>query len=242
MPVSVTHLLDDLEARLGEAKAELTTLRDENRRLKHRLAQAPTAQEPPAPAEAAPSEAEGDKEAAPAAVEAEPPHEAAKPEAPSPQALLKQWYVRYPQAFLSAHTRPLKVGIHEDLARHEPWSSKLIRRALAHYVNLPRYVKALREGTPRIDLDGNPAGAVDATAAQAALEKRRRQEGSKGSAEKKNAGKPRRPEKPKAAKPSTPAGKVKGGENPQIEETPQQPPQSMEDKLASLQHRFGGKE
>jgi ProP effector len=274
MPASVTHLLDDLEARLEQAHAELTTLRDENRRLKHRLEQKSLAPEPstqaaPAPAEAIaegktiagrPAEAkeEGIEEVevntaatdnpTMPADEPESAHEAPKPEAPSPQALLKQWYVRYPQAFLTDHTSPLKVGIHEDLARHEPWSNKLIRRALAHYVNLPRYVKALREGAPRIDLDGISAGVVDATAAQAAIEKRRRQASNKGPAGKGGAGKertgkdstekPRRPHKPRAAQPETPAGKAQSGAKPQSRETAQ-PPQSMEDKLASLQHRFG---
>lgn len=280
MPASVTHLLDDLEARLEQAHAELATLRDENRRLKYRLEQTSLAPEPSTPAAPVSAEAiaegktiagrtaepkeEGIEEVevntaatdnpTTPADEPESAHEAPKPEAPSPQALLKQWYVRYPQAFLTGHTSPLKVGIHEDLARLEPWSNKLIRRALAHYVNLPRYVKALREGAPRIDLDGNSAGVVDATAAQAAVEKRRRQASNKGAVGKGSAGKertgkegtgkestekPRRPHKPKAAQPETPEGKAQSGAKPQSKEAAQ-PPQSMEDKLASLQHRFGG--
>lgn len=263
MPASVTRLLDNLEARLEQAHAELATLRDENQRLKQRLAQTPPlAQEPKAESTQKSTQTdiqegvqtvevtatEKDHHAAPAA-ETDPVREA-----PSPQALLKQWYARYPQAFLTGHTQPLKVGIHEDLARQEPWSNKLIRRALAHYVNLPRYVKALREGAPRIDLDGNPAGVVDATAAQAAIEKRRHQASNKGPAArgsagkertgkeragKEHIGKPRRPHKPKSAQPDTPADKEQGGAKPQSGDTPQQP-QSMEDKLASLQHRFGG--
>src|SRR5690554_6337311 len=86
-------------------------------------------------------------------------------DAPSPQALLAEWYQRYPGAFFKGHTRPLKVGIHEALAEQEPWPEKLVRRALACYVNLPRYLKAVREGAERIDLDGKPAGQVDAKAA-----------------------------------------------------------------------------
>lgn len=91
--------------------------------------------------------------------------------APSPQALLQQWYARYPGAFFKGHTRPLKVGIHEDLAALEPWPEKLVRRALACYVNLPRYLKAVRDGAERIDLDGRPAGRVDAGAADHARRK-----------------------------------------------------------------------
>lgn len=81
-------------------------------------------------------------------------------EAPSPQALLDEWYQRYPQTFFKGHTRPLKVGIHEDLVAREPWPDKLVRRALACYVHLPRYLKAVRSGAERVDLDGASAGDV----------------------------------------------------------------------------------
>lgn len=96
----------------------------------------------------------------PAATQSKPATE----QAPSPQALLTQWYSRYDSAFFKGHTRPLKIGIHEDLAEHEPWPEKLVRRALACYVNLPRYLKAVRDGAERIDLDGQPAGRVDESA------------------------------------------------------------------------------
>jgi ProP effector len=92
-------------------------------------------------------------------------------QAPSADALLKQWYQRYPKTFFKGHTRPLKVGIHHDLAAREPWPEKLVRRALAGYVNLPRYLKAVREGAERIDLDGQPAGSVDTQAAEHAKRK-----------------------------------------------------------------------
>ena len=90
---------------------------------------------------------------------------AADANAPSPQALLAEWYRRYPNAFFKGHTRPLMVGIHEPLMAREPWPEKLVRRALACYVNLPRYLKSVREGVERIDLAGQPAGRVDAEAA-----------------------------------------------------------------------------
>lgn len=305
MPPSVTRLLDNLEARLEQAHAEMMALRDENRRLRHRLTSAgkALAQEPLAPDTSEKSLATGEAVSSETAIAREnrektkseavakapagsfekrpgesaeegseesrqesmreagqedaptvevtletPAHETAQPEPPSPQALLEQWYVRYPKAFLAGHTRPLKVGIHEDLARDEPWSNKLIRRALAHYVNLPRYVKALREGAPRIDLDGNSAGEVDATAAKNALEKRQRQANNKRRAGKERVGtdrvKNRKSEQNSARKPRRPkpseAGSMKGETRPQSE-TLEQPVQSMEDKLASLQRRFGGK-
>lgn len=91
--------------------------------------------------------------------------------APSPQSLLTDWYRKYDQTFFKGHTRPLKIGIHEDLAAREPWPEKLVRRALACYVNLPRYLKSVREGTGRIDLDGQTDGQVDAQAAEHARRK-----------------------------------------------------------------------
>ncbi|SHE35137.1 ProP effector [Modicisalibacter ilicicola DSM 19980] len=81
-------------------------------------------------------------------------------EPPTPQALLDQWYRRYTDTFFKGHTRPLKVGVHEDLVAREPWPDKLVRRALACYVHLPRYLKAVRVGAERVDLDGQPAGVV----------------------------------------------------------------------------------
>lgn len=81
-------------------------------------------------------------------------------EAPSPQALLDEWYQRYTETFFKGHTRPLKVGIHEDLVAREPWPEKLVRRALACYVHLPRYLKAVRAGAERVGLDGESDGVV----------------------------------------------------------------------------------
>ncbi|SEL08663.1 ProQ/FINO family protein [Halomonas daqiaonensis] len=97
--------------------------------------------------------------------------ETAPEDAPSPQALLDQWYQRYSSTFFKGHTRPLKVGIHEELAQLEPWPEKLVRRALACYVNLPRYLKSVRERAERLDLTGEPAGLVDAAAAEHARKK-----------------------------------------------------------------------
>lgn len=81
-------------------------------------------------------------------------------DAPSPQVLLDEWYRRYTDTFFKGHTRPLKVGIHEDLVAREPWPEKLVRRALACYVHLPRYLKAVRAGAERVGLDGESAGTV----------------------------------------------------------------------------------
>lgn len=78
---------------------------------------------------------------------------------------------RDPVCFDWRQPRPLKVGLREDFVadEHPP---KAIRRALGAYCSRVKYLKALRAGTPRIDLQGQPAGDVtedDAANAQAML-------------------------------------------------------------------------
>lgn len=90
----------------------------------------------------------------------------AEHEAPSPHALLAQWYKRYPKTFFKGHTRPLKTGIHLDLCEVEPWPEKLVRRALACYVHLPRYLKSVREGARRVDMMGEDCELVTADEAK----------------------------------------------------------------------------
>jgi ProP effector len=179
-------------------------------------------------------------------------------EAPSPHALLAEWYQRYPGAFFKGHTRPLKVGIHEELAEQEPWPEKLVRRALACYVNLPRYLKAVREGAERIGLDGKPAGQVDAKAAEHARKKLERLQaegrGKKGGAPDQprraaGKGKPGRGKASgKGAAGKGPSGKRPAGEGatsqaPDAAQTASGPeggqparsaPATMEEKLAAL--------
>src|SRR5690554_3347079 len=174
-------------------------------------------------------------------------------QAPSAEALLKQWYQRYPNAFFKGHTRPLKVGIHQDLAAHEPWPEKLLRRALAGYVNLPRYLKAVREGAERIDLEGKPDGNVDAQAAEHAkrklerLQKAQRERGEKhpNSARHSNT-KGNKANAKGAATTSIPAANsqrpVRGQETPASKpDTAPAKPMSMEEKLAALQAKHSGK-
>ncbi|WP_245391811.1 ProQ/FINO family protein [Salinicola aestuarinus] len=86
--------------------------------------------------------------------ETPPPEPETSADSISPQALLAEWHRRYPQTFFKGHTRPLKTGIHLDLCEREPWPEKLVRRALACYVHLPRYLKSVREGAKRVGLDG----------------------------------------------------------------------------------------
>lgn len=178
-----------------------------------------------------------------------PPGETISEEAPSPQALLDQWYQRYSTTFFKGHTRPLQVGIHEALTAREPWPEKLVRRALACYVNLPRYLKSVRVGAERLDLGGEPAGRVDAAAAEHArkklerLQADRRQRGrvarqrgnKKGDAAK--GGKPSaeapEPEAAKAAAPSlrrAPAAAESAGQDAPTGSEPA----TLEEKLSAL--------
>lgn len=187
-----------------------------------------------------------------------PPTPADEPaKTPSPHALLNQWYERYPNAFFKGHTKPLKVGIHQDLAERENWPNKLIRRALANYVNLPRYIKAVREGAERVDLDGQPAGKVDKEAALHASEKRgekkeRTDKEERGDKEKrgereKRGDKEQRGQPKKAQPKSFLAAKKPRNEaltEPKVEKTEKSEPRkplSMEDKLLGLQEKFKGR-
>ncbi|HRW67350.1 MAG TPA: ProQ/FinO family protein, partial [Candidatus Competibacter sp.] len=67
----------------------------------------------------------------------------------------------YPACFNSENPRPLKLGIHRDLMA-AGFEKAAVKRALARYCNRPRYRKALCAGAIRIDLQGQPAGAVTA--------------------------------------------------------------------------------
>ncbi|MBR9798467.1 ProQ/FINO family protein [Cobetia sp. AM6] len=134
------------------AAAQTTTAADSSE------AQASQAQTPQAQV---PQEQEAQQQNEAEQGEAPQAQQASQPEsAPSPHALLKQWYKRYPDTFFKGHTRPLKIGIHIELLENEPWDDKLVRRALAGYVHLPRYLKAVRAGTQRVDLSGQSVGAV----------------------------------------------------------------------------------
>lgn len=160
---------------------------------------------------------------------------------PSPNALLNTWYERYPKAFFRGHTKPLKIGVHQDLAEREEWPNKLIRRALANYVNLPRYIKAVRAGAERVDLDGLPAGKVDKEAASHAAEKRSDQQVAgqpvqKDTTTKKAVQHKQRKEQVVANKPRL--ERVRQPEPEKLEPSKQL---SMEDKLIGLQQKFKGR-
>ncbi|MFQ3787866.1 ProQ/FINO family protein [Halomonas sp. A29] len=166
-------------------------------------------------------------------------------QAPSADALLTQWYQRYPNTFFKGHTRPLKVGIHQDLAAREPWPEKLVRRALAGYVNLPRYLKAVREGAERIDLDGQPAGSVDTQAAEHAKRKLERLQSERRESGRTASGTPRRngvnsgngaEGQSRKAKPRSPTRSAKPA--PASREEPAETPATQADPEARLEAKL----
>ncbi len=59
--------------------------------------------------------------------------------------------------------KPLAIGIHKQLLERKPDLDKnKVRVALHGHTASTRYLKALTEGAPRLDLDGQPAGEVTA--------------------------------------------------------------------------------
>ncbi|WP_245904546.1 ProQ/FINO family protein [Billgrantia lactosivorans] len=168
-------------------------------------------------------------------------------QAPSADALLREWYQRYPSTFFKGHTRPLKVGIHHDLAAREPWPEKLVRRALAGYVNLPRYLKAVREGAERIDLDGAPAGSVDAQAAEHARRKLERLQSERRERGRTAGGPPRRNDKAVRGREGAKGQPRKARAVPTAQAAPTDPPAApadpearMEAKLSALLAKHNG--
>ena len=97
MAASVLHLLETLETRLEQKNAEITALREENERLKQQLAAVAALSASSTAGVEAPQEA-------PAEISAQIPSQKTSTQPPSPQALLKQWYQRYPNAFFKGHT------------------------------------------------------------------------------------------------------------------------------------------
>lgn len=75
----------------------------------------------------------------------------------------------FPSAFAvyQNRRRPLKVGIHLDLAERGHAGSA-VRQALGHYAGNVGYLKAMQAGAARVDLDGQPAGEVTEAEAEAA--------------------------------------------------------------------------
>jgi ProP effector len=92
----------------------------------------------------------------------------------------------FPKCFAVFEQRrqPLKIGIHADIAAALDGAITLeeLSNALRFYTGNVGYLRSLRAGAPRIDLDGQPAGVV--TAEETAFAKTRLR------AQRKNSAKP----------------------------------------------------
>lgn len=113
------------------------------------------------------------------------PKPQAKPAAPKPKwlevaqygvALLRSYF---PGAFKPmSQIKPLKKGIKEDLVKRLSVIETIVTedkacmvKSLSFYVNTTAYHRVVIEGAERLDLDGQPAGAVTAEEAKYSTEK-----------------------------------------------------------------------
>lgn len=73
---------------------------------------------------------------------------------------------KFPECFsIKGPVKPLKVGIFQDLSEKlnddETVSKTRLRQALRHYTSSWRYLKAIKVGAFRVDIDGNDAAEID---------------------------------------------------------------------------------
>lgn len=73
---------------------------------------------------------------------------------------------KFPECFsVKGPVKPLKVGIFQDLAERlsddETVSKTRLRQALRHYTSSWRYLKAIKVGVFRVDIDGKDAAEID---------------------------------------------------------------------------------
>jgi len=81
-------------------------------------------------------------------------------------AILAYLYETFPLCFIAeGETKPLKIGLFQDLAERLADDSKVsktqLRIALRRYTSSWRYLKGLKSGAQRLDLDGQPCGELE---------------------------------------------------------------------------------
>ncbi len=81
-------------------------------------------------------------------------------------AILAYLYETFPLCFIAeGETKPLKIGLFQDLAERLADDSKVsktqLRVALRRYTSSWRYLKGVKAGAKRIDLDGNDCGELE---------------------------------------------------------------------------------
>lgn len=116
---------------------------------------------------------------------------------------------QFPACFsLKGEAKPLKIGIFDDLSQRlaeEPRISKTrLRSALRHYTSSWRYLRSMKPGKQRVDLDGNPCGELEqqhADHAKKALEESLAKHGIKPNEAKAGEGREKRAPRPRRGKP-----------------------------------------
>ena len=78
---------------------------------------------------------------------------------------------KFPACFsIEGAAKPLKIGIFQELAQQladdETVSKTRLRQALRHYTSSWRYLKSIKKGSFRIDLEGNDAEEIDQAQAE----------------------------------------------------------------------------
>src|SRR5690554_6438149 len=85
---------------------------------------------------------------------------------PNSKAVIAYLAELYPSCFtIVGDALPLKIGIFEDLAERlegdEKVSKTRLRTALRQYTNSWRYLRTIKSGAKRVDLDGVEAGIIE---------------------------------------------------------------------------------
>ena len=130
----------------------------------------------------------------------------------------------YPNCFRQPG-QPLKIGIHNDIiARHPELQPGRIASALTTYTRSVGYLKTLKAGAVRIDLEGNPVGTVtaaDEADAERQIAKAARRAAAKAIEERKAAGQPA----------AEPVAKCAEQQNPSLDAETQQPVPAVPPRL-----------
>ncbi|GLP98072.1 RNA chaperone ProQ [Paraferrimonas sedimenticola] len=126
---------------------------------------------------------------------------------------------QFPQCFTATgETKPLKIGLFQELAERlaeDPKVSKTqLRVAIRRYTNSWRYLKSIKAGVERVDLDGNPCGVLEeehvehaAKALEESQAKAKAMRAEKAAEARKNSKRNARAQMPKGRKPAKSADK-----------------------------------
>ncbi|MCL1089347.1 RNA chaperone ProQ [Shewanella profunda] len=140
-------------------------------------------------------------------------------------AILAYLYETFPLCFIAeGETKPLKIGLFQDLAERLADDSKVsktqLRVALRRYTSSWRYLKCVKTGAQRVNLDGEPCGELEQEHidhAQAMLKESQEKAKAKRAAQAPSTPKaaakrpPKKvavPQRPKTERPAKPAPKV----------------------------------